>query len=244
MLGYLIFLSPEFVEKLYGGISTFLPLYKYVNLKDKFYKFRNVLREDKLDEIFKMSGSYADKKKIDKIFNKEYSGNLITNFRSRKPEGLDNFSYMQMIDFKTYMVDDILTKVDRATMQNSLEGREPFLDNELIQYIARVPIRMKFKNGTSKWILKKILYKYIPKELLDRPKMGFGIPLYKWMRENILSKYSDIFEYNFLKSQGIFNSTVLPDLVKDFVNGKSINAHFIWFIFVFQRWYKRWILNQ
>ncbi len=240
--GMLELLSPEFVEKLYENISCVFPLPKFTNLKDKFYKFRNIIKEDKLNNIFKVSGSYANRKLLDKILKNKYNVKLSTNFDTIKQDKrMDNFSYMQMIDFKTYMPDDILTKVDRATMQNSLEGREPFLDHELVQYIAQLPWDLKYRNNISKWILRKILYKYVPEELLNRPKMGFGIPIYKWLRENLLNKYNDVFDTKFLNRQNIFNINHLSELFNKFKNGKGVNAHFIWFVFIFQRWYKKWM---
>ena len=91
---------------------------------------------------------------------------------------------MLLVDFKTYLPDDILTKVDRATMAVSLEGREPFLDQDIFEFVARLPFEYKYKDGITKRILRDVLYRHIPKELVERPKMGFGIPLESWCRED------------------------------------------------------------
>ncbi|MBN1899032.1 MAG: asparagine synthase (glutamine-hydrolyzing) [Spirochaetes bacterium] len=235
-------LSPEFVETFYSYLSSFLPLPKYTNVKDKFYKLRNVIREDKLNNIFKKSGHFSTGRDLEKLMLASFQGRK-TEHDQAWPEKIDNFSGMQMIDFKTYMPDDILVKVDRASMQNSLEAREPFLDHKLVEYVARIPASLKYKKGISKWILRKILYRYVPKDFLERPKMGFGIPLYVWMRESILRKYQDTFEDSFLQAQGIFHVTHLKNMVQGFKRGGGVNAHFIWFVFVFQRWYKHWIEN-
>ena len=83
------------------------------------------------------------------------------------------------------MSDDILTKIDRATMSVSLEGREPLLDHRIIEYLARVPKEIKYKNKEGKYLLKKLLYKYLPRKLVDRQKSGFQIPLNSWLRDKL-----------------------------------------------------------
>ena len=145
------------------------------------------------------------------------------------------------MDFNTYLVDDILVKVDRATMQNSLEGREPFLDHHLVEFVAGLPPEMKLRDGVSKWLLRQVLYKHVPRELIERPKMGFSIPLYPWMRESILTRHAELFAPDFLKSQGIFDAQAVSSIVHDFTSGRPVNANFIWFLFVFQRWFRRWM---
>lgn len=235
-------LSPLFVERFYELLCRFLPLPRFMNLKDKFHKFRNILREDKLSEIFRMSGSYARPDQIRALLLHAGQGGLQTPFDNGSCGSCaDSFSAMQCIDFKTYMADDILVKVDRATMQNSLEGREPFLDQELVEYMARLPAHYKNRNGRSKYILKKILSRHLPPGFLDRPKMGFGIPIYTWLRKNIIKKESDEFSPAFLRKQQIFRTPGMRSLIDDFTGGRAVNPHFVWFMFVFQRWHRKWM---
>jgi len=113
----------------------------------------------------------------------------------------DPLSFMLAIDYQTYMVDDILQKVDRATMSVSLEGREPFLDQAIIEWAATLPNEYKYRNGVKKYILKEIVYKYIPKEIMERKKMGFGIPVEKWLQNE------------------------LKDLVKEYLSDQSLDKH-------------------
>ena len=108
-----------------------------------------------------------------------------------RTQGWDPLSRIQYVDIKTYLVDDILTKVDRASMAHSLEVRVPFLDHEVVEYAASIPVRYKLRNGEGKYILKKALAKLIPSEILYRPKMGFSIPLARWLRGNLKGMFED-----------------------------------------------------
>ena len=242
--GLLGLLSPEAVEAVWNGLSKALPLPRYTNLKDKLFKFRNMLSERDLCGSFLRAGSFATPRTIAGILAKPPEpapGLQGTGFDLGLDGSLDVLSSLQIMDFNTYMVDDILVKVDRATMQNSLEGREPFLDHHLVEFVAGLPPEMKLRGGVSKWLLRKVLYKYVPPELIERPKMGFSIPLYPWMRESILTRHAELFAPGFLKSQGIFDARAVSAIVRDFTSGGPVNANFIWFLFVFQRWFRRWM---
>jgi asparagine synthase (glutamine-hydrolysing) len=242
--GLLGLLSPEAVEALWNGLTAVLPLPRYSNLKDKFFKFRNMLSERDLCSSYMRAGSFATPRTVAGILARPPEptpGLQGTGFDLQLDGPLDVLSCLQIMDFTTYMVDDILVKVDRATMQNSLEGREPFLDHHLIEFVAGLQPKLKLRDGVSKWLLRKVLYKHVPRELIERPKMGFQIPLYPWMRGSILTRHADLFAPGFLKAQGIFEESAVSSLVKGFTSGRPVNANFIWFLFVFQRWFRRWM---
>ena len=150
---------------------------------------------------------------------------------------LDGFDKMFAIDYKTYMVDDILHKVDRATMSVSLEGREPFLDHRIIEFVSRLPSDVKIKNGDKKWLLKQITHKYLPKEIMDRPKMGFGIPVDEWLK-NELKDYVE--EYLSTENESVLDGKELENIKRLFFMGR-VNYQLVWNILVFQMWYKRWM---
>ncbi|QIW09667.1 asparagine synthase (glutamine-hydrolyzing) [Francisella sp. LA112445] len=152
---------------------------------------------------------------------------------------LDSFDKMFAIDYKTYMSDDILHKVDRATMSVGLEGREPLLDYRIIEFVSRLPSGVKIKNGNTKWLLKQVAYRYLPKEIMDRPKMGFGIPVNEWLK-NDLRDYVE--EYLSEKYDDIFYGKELERIKKLFFADR-LNYAFIWNIVIFQMWYKRWMIK-
>lgn len=156
----------------------------------------------------------------------------------------DELKSLLAIDYNTWQVDDILQKVDRATMANSIEGREPFLDFRLVELISRIPSNYKIKKGSKKYILKQISKKYIPSEMLDRPKKGFNIPIHKWMNTDLLDKYDKLFSGEFIKNQGLFVEGELALLIKKCKAGNRHASYKLWSILMFQLWYKRWILTD
>ena len=153
-------------------------------------------------------------------------------------------SYMMAIDYQTYLLDDILQKVDRATMSVSLEGREPFLDQHIIEWAARLPLEYKYNKGNKKFIIKEIVHKYIPQSLLDRPKMGFGIPIAGWLETELKPFVDQYLDESFILKQDIFNNEEVQRIRKAFYNGKKERAEKIWFLLMFQMWYDRWMNNN
>jgi len=153
----------------------------------------------------------------------------------------DNLSAMMAIDYQTYLLDDILTKVDRATMSQSIEGREPFLDQHIIEWAAQLPNHFKYHKGTKKRILRDITHRYIPKEMMDRPKMGFAIPLQKWLQEGLLRNYMHFFDNNFVTAQGLFNPPAIQDLLRQFERGNGLYTLRIWHYLMFQMWYESYM---
>ena len=152
-----------------------------------------------------------------------------------------SLAYMQAIDYQTYLVDDILQKVDRATMTASLEGREPFLDHRVIEWAARLPNDYKYFNGNKKYILKEIVHQYIPKEIMDRPKMGFAIPMASWLTNELKELVEEYLDENRIKKQEIFHWSAIKELKKNFYNGKKELDYKIWYILMFQMWYEKWM---
>ncbi len=148
---------------------------------------------------------------------------------------------MLAIDYKTYLPDDILVKVDRACMSVSLEGREPLLDHRLIEYIAQLPEELKIKKGDKKYLLKKIVHDYVPKELMNRPKMGFGVPVFDWLR-NDLKYYAEEYmnEEDFAK-HGLFKIDKIEMIKKNFLAGDKNYDSLFWYLLMFQMWYKMWM---
>ncbi len=153
-----------------------------------------------------------------------------------------------LLDMDTYLSADIMTKMDRASMKYSLESRCPILDKEVMEYSFRLDHSFKYKNGVKKRILKDIAYDYIPRELLDRPKVGFAVPLDIWLRGPLKDELTDYCKKDFLKDQGIFDADFIEKMLVEYMDkgdaGPSSGANFsklFWSFFVFQQWYKTYI---
>lgn len=161
----------------------------------------------------------------------------------------DNWVYRRMlVDMDTYLPGDILCKVDRASMKYSLEARCPFLDKDLLEFSLSLPLEYKIKDQNLKRIIKDTTYRYIPKELMDRPKQGFAVPRERWMRNELKEELLSYCDPIYLKDQKIFDSKEIKKMVDYFLeNGNQGNktgknyGPFIWAYFVFQKWYKRWM---
>jgi asparagine synthase (glutamine-hydrolysing) len=145
-------------------------------------------------------------------------------------------------DLKSYLPDDILTKVDRATMSVFLEGRELLLVHHIIEFAARLPIAYKFEgNGNGKRILKSIVHDYIPKAMMDRPKTRFSMPVYSWLRGDLSYLLDEYMSKEALAWSGIWNVDFVYKQVQLFRNNKMHYVPLIWYILMFQMWWRRWM---
>lgn len=157
----------------------------------------------------------------------------------RETEILSPAIQQSLWDSKTYMVDDILTKVDRASMNVGLEARVPLLDHNLVELAWRLPENMKIRDGSGKWILKQLLQKYVPQSLFDRPKMGFSVPVDRWLRGSLREWADSHFEKNKLHQQGYLNPIHLRDTWDQHLMGKPESGAALWTALIFQQWLEK-----
>lgn len=156
-----------------------------------------------------------------------------------------------LLDIDAYLPGDILCKVDRASMKYSLEARCPLLDTQVMEFAFSIPHDFKYKNGIKKRILKELAYQYVPKELLDRPKTGFGVPLDKWLRGPLKSMLLDYTSKEFLEKQGIFQADYTVNFVQRYIKTGDAGAgsgenysRLVWALLVFQQWYDSYVLRR
>ncbi len=149
---------------------------------------------------------------------------------------LEPMEKQALFDLNFYLQDDLLTKVDRASMHFSLETRVPYLDHRIIEYALNISTDLKYKNGTAKYILKEILYQYVPKKFFDRPKQGFAIPLEKWLNNELRFLIEDNLSKEVIEKYGIVKFEYVAQLKKDFFNGKSYYYNRLWLLIVLHKW--------
>jgi asparagine synthase (glutamine-hydrolysing) len=152
----------------------------------------------------------------------------------------DDVSWMQYLDTLTYLPDDILTKVDRASMAVALEVRVPLLDHRVVELSWRLPQRFKQRGGVGKWLLRQIAYKYVPRELLDRPKMGFGVPIDQWLKGPLKSWAEDLLNPSSLRAAGLLKAKPIAEKWAEHQSGARNWQHFLWNVLMFQAWRERW----
>lgn len=189
---------------------------------------------------------------LQQYFTDVHVGRLLQTKTSRKPTYFeeapsallnDDMNMMLATDYRTFMLDDILTKVDRATMSVSLEGREPLLDHRIVEFAARLPTTYKDDGISPKRILKDIVHDYVPRELVDRPKMGFGVPVEIWLKEGLKPLLNHYLDADLVRRQGLFDVAEVQSLKEQYLNSDqlSININKLWFILMFQMWYEEWM---
>jgi asparagine synthase (glutamine-hydrolysing) len=151
----------------------------------------------------------------------------------------DQKERLMAMDVVTYLPDEILCKVDRASMAVGLESRTPFLDPDLAKFAWTLPSDMKTKNGTGKWILREVLYRYLPKEMVDRPKKGFSVPIGQWLRGPLKEWAEELLNENRLHNEGFFNARIIRELWLDHLGGATHCSNRLWNILMFQAWLER-----
>jgi asparagine synthase (glutamine-hydrolysing) len=214
------------------------------NLEAKYpFKLRVISQNRNLEAKTQfIAGNYI--KVAENMIRVEGARPCFYDWESRYTE--DNWQERRMLlDMETYLPSDILCKVDRASMKYSLETRCPILDREVMEFAFSLPHEFKYKNGIKKYILKELAYDYIPRELLDRPKTGFAVPVDKWLRGVLKNQLLDYTDKDYLKRQGIFEPEYTSEFIRKYLKtgdaGSGSGANYsrtVWAVFVFQQWYE------
>ncbi len=206
------------------------------NLGNKIHRFGNSIRSvNSLQDLHKnMISAWLEPEKllIDDVKK------LLSTIKDESNELALNDSVMSMIirDMRSYLPDDILHKVDRASMGISLEVRCPFLDKDVVSLASRIPSKMKISDGKGKWLLRQVLYKYVPTKIIDRPKEGFALPIGVWLRGPLRDWAEDLLEKKRLDSDGLFKSEIISKTWTEHLSGRKDWSYPLWTILMFQAW--------
>lgn len=212
------------------------------NFSTRYEKMRQIWKHQDPVVAMKMIAQYVTTAETEKFLKAPFHKNH-TFFDDgallEKNDGVVN--RLMAIDYKTFLVDNNLVKVDRATMAVGLEGREPMLDHRVIEYLAQLPSHFKIRNGVNKWLLKEVVHKYIPKELMERPKKPFIAPLTVWFKDDLKEQLLHYLGLPALQKTGVFNPEVIIRLRDAYLDGKKVNYQKLWHVLMFQLWYNRWM---
>jgi asparagine synthase (glutamine-hydrolysing) len=238
---------PAPVRRLSSALMAGIPadkipfLSQTYNFANRYEKLKILLKDPSPENfMFSLSKQYSTRE-LNRLFT-EPAGELDTMYHHRlQPAYHTGLSYMMAVDYQTYLLDDILQKVDRATMAFGLEGREPFLDHRIIEFAARLPDHFKYHKGIKKYILREIVHKYLPKHMMDRPKMGFAIPLENWLSRDLKPLVTEFLSPEQIRQSGLFREEYVQRLLDSFFKGKKELSLKVWYLLMFQMWYKKWM---
>ncbi len=205
--------------------SSFLP-----QAGDKFYKLANILKAKDAKELYEV---LLSQRKTSANFLLHQNNLSITSSEVQFSKFVDSMQYWDLIK---YLPDDILAKVDRASMAVGLEARVPLLDHRIVAFAWGLPADMKIRGSETKWILRQVLYRYVPKSLIERPKMGFGIPIGKWLKGPLRQWAEEFISEKRLKSSGFFDVKQVQQMWREHLQGQGNYQHQLWSILMFEAW--------
>jgi asparagine synthase (glutamine-hydrolysing) len=228
-------LAPDSWDRCFGMVGRALPAsLRYANIGDKAHKLAEVLTARDADAIYYGLISHWKNPSNVVIASAEPATALSDpNERAALPDFTLRMMYQDLV---TYLPDDILVKVDRAAMGVSLETRVPLLDHHVVEFAWRVPLSMKIRGGQGKWLLRQVLYKYVPKKLIERPKMGFGVPIGHWLRGPLRGWAEDLLSQPRLAREGYFHPHAIREKWDEHLSGRRNWQYYLWDVLMFQAW--------
>jgi asparagine synthase (glutamine-hydrolysing) len=208
--------------------------YRFAEAGDKLHKLAEILALDRPEEIYRAlvsrwnspDGPVADGGEPPSQFTDPRAWVRLPDFERR----------MMYLDLVTYLPDDILVKVDRAAMSVSLETRAPFLDPRVVEFAWRLPPSQKIRGGQGKWLLRQLLYRHVPRHLVERPKMGFAIPVAAWLRGPLRDWAEALLDERRLKAEGYFHPGPIRQRWQEHLGGRRNRADELWSVLMFQAW--------
>jgi len=228
-------LSPQTLDAGFRRLSSVLPTKFRVRLPaDKMQKTASILRSDGEDGAYlALVSHWNDPASV--VLGASEPTTRVTN-TDEHPKGKGFAERMMYLDLVTYLPDDILTKVDRATMAVGLEGRIPLLDHRIVELAWSLPMPMKIREGRGKWLLRKVLDRYVPRDLIERPKIGFGVPIGAWLRGPLRGWAESLLDERRLSEEGIFDPAPLRARWNEHISGRRDWEYALWDVLVFQAW--------
>ena len=234
-------ISPGRWDAVSRKASSLMPrIFNHRLFGEKLHKLADVLTAGSENELYRGLTSHW-KRPADLVLGAKEPDLALPpreNITGSIPDFAERMMYMDLV---TYLPGDILTKVDRASMAVGLEARVPFLDHRIVEFSKRLPISYKIRNGRSKWVLRRILHKYVPEELMDARKGGFGIPIDDWLKGPLKAWAEDLLNEKDMKKDAILDPESVSRMWEQHLSGKKNRHHHLWSVLMFQAWKRRWM---
>jgi asparagine synthase (glutamine-hydrolysing) len=215
-------------------IGKLLSMHPSSRIKRAAHHFESVAADKSMSHIFSQEIYYYSNKEIDAVFLPKNSAIQFSEpqFKDGFERKLNSQERQALFDIRYYLKDDLLCKVDRSTMQYSLETRVPLLDYRIVEFALNLDHTLKIKNGTSKYLLKKILFNYVPQSMFNRPKWGFGIPLDKWLAGDLSYLMDTYASSSVCEKYGLVDGSKVQKYVAEFKAGRTYYYNRIWQVIV------------
>ena len=226
-------ISPDTWNSIAGAVPKLRERYGK-NVGDKVHKAAGVLGSRNIEDLYRSFVSHWPDPEQVVLGSREPPTKLTRAWSSLGD--LEPIEKMMLLDFITYLPDDILTKVDRASMAVSLESRVPFLDHRVVEFAWTLPLQFKLRQGEGKWVLRQVLDKYVPRALIDRPKMGFGVPIDQWLRTGLRDWAEALLSEEKLRNDGYFDVQQVRLKWREHLEGRRNWAYPLWDVLMFQAW--------
>lgn len=234
-------IPPLWVEKCYLPWREFLPQrFRVANFPDKWQKLITLMGKAEVQELYRMTICLWSEAELYRILGESLPKSQYEEI-FLQTEGWPLLSRLMRVDQKTYLPDAMLTKVDRSSMAASLEVRVPLLDHRVVEYTAKLPDSLKYRNGEGKYILRRLLSRYVPSNMFERPKMGFGVPIDKWFRNELKDLLLDYLSPERLKKEGIFDQYLVEEKIKEHLLGEVNHQYRLWSLLMWEMWRERWL---
>jgi asparagine synthase (glutamine-hydrolysing) len=226
---------PKTIDKMYKFASPLVPRNRRsFPTGDKAHKLAGLLGAESQERIYMHALTHWDNPSA--VVNGAVEPETVRSF-IHEAQWLPSMEEVMMLtDTVHYLPDDILTKVDRASMAVSLEARVPILDHRVVEFAWRLPMRFKVRDGKGKWALRQVLYKYVPAAMIERPKMGFGVPIDSWLRAELREWAEDLLSVESLERHGLFNIEAIRTKWQEHISGGRNWQYLLWDVLVFQDW--------
>jgi asparagine synthase (glutamine-hydrolysing) len=237
--GLLQAVSPTAWDGLFRLVKPLLPNSIHFTMPgDRIHKLAHLIGARSVNDLYlDMVSNWLSPETI--VKNVTEPSTPLTEAQKNPPTN-DSIAAMMFYDTISYLPDDILVKVDRASMAVSLESRIPFLDHRIVEFAWRLPLFMKLHHGKGKRLLRNILYKYVPPALIERPKTGFGVPIDSWLRGPLRDWAEDLLSVQRIQGDGFFHPSPIRKTWEEHLSGKRNWQYRLWHILMFQSWYDRW----